>query len=169
MTYIFNILTTFIVLGLFMNSNNQAQAIEYSNEKVACMAHKYMEVNGFHGHEGDKYHPFFQAYFMMDFVDESGNLIGSWSDLWKKRSDYVVNPVHRGIYERTDDYVIVFRAQFLGKSSDTFCITIDKQETPKPYMGSFGCRPYFGLEALDSSKWELKFRNFKPEKHCPSS
>lgn len=169
MTCINTILTAFIVLLLFWNSNNQAHAVEYSNEKIACMSHKYMEVNGFLGHQGDQYHPFFQAYFMMDFVDEKGDLIGSWTNLWKRRSDYIVNPVHRGIYERASDYVIVFRALYLGKFRDTFCITIDKQNNPKPYMGSFGCRPYFGFDALDSNNWGLKFRNFNPEKHCPSS
>lgn len=154
---------------LIVSSNFQAHSTDYSYEKVACMAHEYMDVNGFHGRTGDKYHPFFEAFFMMDFRDEDGTLFGSWSDLWKRRSDYIVDPVHQGIYERSDYYVIVFRAQYLGRASNTFCVTIDKEQSPKPHMGSFGCLRQFGLESLNSSEWDLKFTNFNPDEDCPSS
>lgn len=142
---------------------------ESSLEHVACIAEKYMEINGFMGKEGDKYHPYFHALFQIDFVDADGNLVGTWTDLWKRRTDYIANPIYLGIKEQKDHYVVVFRALYLGRSVDEFCIRVDKGRSPNPHMGSFGCLPHFGYEALDSSKWILKYKEFNPDKDCPVS
>lgn len=162
-------MSAIILKLLIVSSNLQAQSTDYSYEKIACMAHEYMDVNGFHGHPGDKYHPFFEAYLMMDFRHENGSLFGSWSELWTRRSHYIKDPVHLGIKERPDYYVIVFRAQYLGRVSDTFCVSIGKEQSPKPHMGSFGCLRHFGLESLDPSEWDLKFRDFDPDGDCALS
>ena len=140
-----------------------------SYEQVACVAEKYMEINGFMGKEGDKYHPYFHALFQIDFVDNDGNLVGTWADLWKRRRDYIADPVFLGISERTGHYVVVYRAIYLGRKTDEFCIRVDKGSSSNPHMGSFGCLPHFGYEALDSSKWILKYKEFDPENDCPVS
>lgn len=161
-----------LVILIFLTyafSNIQAQPTEYSYKNIACIGHRFMEANGFHGKEGDRYDPYFQAFFLMDFIDEEGKLDGTWAELWKRRSDYIANPEYQGITEWSEHYVVVYKADYLGIPETDFCVQIPITGVPLPYMGSFGCLLYFGDDVFDSSKWNLKLRDFNHAEDCPVS